>query len=160
MIDQRGDEKQLCKFLVKAKKSTYAAGDKADKIIEDDKSTSLFFEEGNWKYHDNYIGGEPYGGRELVFFQGKPVYIMVYYGWVAQSVADPASVYKILQKALSLIPEDKPFRGPEECKNEDLLYVNTVKGVVSNFFGEEVISRGNKELYRAKYMGGLVDQRK
>lgn len=31
----------LCKFLVKAKKATYASGDSANKIINDDKSTTL-----------------------------------------------------------------------------------------------------------------------
>jgi hypothetical protein len=43
------DLSELCKFLVKAKKSTYAAGDDAKKIIEADKSTTLIFEDGDWK---------------------------------------------------------------------------------------------------------------
>lgn len=66
---------QLCEFLVKAKKATYAAGELAKKIINDDKSTTLIYEDGNLKYHDNYFGGEPYGGREVVFLDGKPIYI-------------------------------------------------------------------------------------
>ena len=72
---------ELRAFLVKAKKATYASGDDSAKIIEKDKSTTLIFEDGDWKYHDNYFGGEPYGGREVVLFQGNPVYIMTYYGW-------------------------------------------------------------------------------
>ena len=76
------DLKQLCEFLVQAKKSTYALGDDSIKIKESDGSTSLIFEKGDWKYHDNYFGGEPYGGREVVFFKNKPVYIMVYYGQI------------------------------------------------------------------------------
>jgi len=47
------DLKQLCNFLVKAKKSTYAAGESAPKIIENDKSTTMIFIDGDWKYHDN-----------------------------------------------------------------------------------------------------------
>ena len=35
------DKDQLISFLVEAKKSTYAAGDLAQKIIESDKSTTL-----------------------------------------------------------------------------------------------------------------------
>ncbi|HNY04800.1 MAG TPA: hypothetical protein PKI92_03540, partial [Candidatus Woesebacteria bacterium] len=73
------DIKNLREFLVKAKKSTYASGDASKEIVELDKSTTLIFEEGDFKYHDNYFGGEPYGGREVVFFKGEPVYIMVYY---------------------------------------------------------------------------------
>lgn len=99
----------LCEFLVKAKKFTYASGDESIKIKEKNKSTSLIYQEGSWLYHDNYFGGEPYGGREVVFMNQKPVYIMTYYGWVHERCTDIQSVYKILQQALSLIPEDKPF---------------------------------------------------
>lgn len=152
---------ELCQFLVKAKKSTYAAGDTAQKIVNEDKSTTLIFEDGDWKYHDNYFGGEPYGGREIVFYKGLPVYIMVYYGWVDESVTDFGAVYKVLQEALTLIPEDKPFRGPKEFISGDLFYKNTFEGEIDNFFGEENISNKNgKELFKAKYIGGLVDQRK
>ncbi|HCU70338.1 MAG TPA: hypothetical protein DIC35_01115 [Candidatus Moranbacteria bacterium] len=79
---------KLCEFLVKAKKATYAAGDAAQKAKEKDQSTTIIFEERDWKYHDNYFGGEPYGGREVVFFQNKPVYMMVYYGWVNEKAED------------------------------------------------------------------------
>lgn len=152
---------ELCNFLVKAKKSTYAAGDIAKKIVEENKSTTLIFEDRDWKYHDNYFGGEPYGGREIVFYQGIPVYIMVYYGWINEGVADFGSVYKVLQGALTLIPENKPFRGPKEYANGDLKYVNNFEGEIDNFSGEEIIlSQDGKQLYKAKYMGGLVDQKK
>jgi hypothetical protein len=152
---------ELCKFLVKAKKSTYAAGDVAKKIFEADKSTTLVFEEGDWKYHDNYFGGEPYGGREVVFFQGQPVYMMVYYGWVIEGVPDVQAVYKTLQGALTLIPEDKPFRGPKKYNLDGVEYINIFEGEIDNFFGEEIIkSKDGNEIYKAKYIGGLVDQRK
>ena len=153
------DKKELCKFLVKAKKSTYAAGDNAEKIIRDDKSTTIVFEDGDWKYHDNYFGGEPYGGREVVFFKGKPVYIMTYYGLVDESVSDINIVYGILMNALKLIPEDKPYRGPEKYDENDLSYSNSYTGEVDNFFGEEIITESGKEIYKAKYMGGFVDTR-
>ena len=152
---------ELCKFLVKAKKSTYAAGDTAKKVIEGDKSTTLVFEEGDWRYHDNYFGGEPYGGREVVLFQDKPIYIMVYYGWVNEGVSDAQSVYKVLQSALRLIPEDKPFRGPKQYQLDGFEYLNVFEGEINNFSGEETIkSVDGIEIYKAKYIGGLVDQRK
>jgi Domain of unknown function (DUF5680) len=151
------DVKKLSAFLVTAKKSTYAAGDTAKKIIEADKSTTLVCEDGDWRYHDNYFGGEPYGGREVVFFQNLPVYIMVYYGWVAESVADVQAVYKTLQGALMLIPEDAPFRGPKKYNQNGVAYTNSFEGTIDNFCGEEHIT---SELYTAKYIGGLVDKRK
>jgi len=93
------DIQNLKEFLVKAKKNTYASGDKSKKIIESDKSTTLIFIDGDFKYHDNYFGGEPYGGREVVFFKDEPVYMMVYYGLVDKKVNDFREIYKILQKS-------------------------------------------------------------
>lgn len=154
------NQKDLCEFLVKAKKATYASGDSAKKIIEADKSTTMIFEEGDWKYQDNYFGGEPYGGREVVFFQNLPVYIMVYYGWVVEGASDINAVYKTLQGALTLIPEDKPFRGPEKYNQDGAEYSNFFEGEIDNFFGEEIITaKDGKEIYKAKYIGGLVDRR-
>lgn len=151
---------RLCKFLVKAKKATYASGEESPKIKEKDQSTTLVFEDGDRKYHDNYFGGEPYGGREVVFFQGNPVYMMTYYGRVNEKVADFGEVYKTLQQALLLIPESKPYRGPKEYMQGSYIYSNSFVGEVDNFFGEEIIRHNGEEIYKAKYMGGLVDQRK
>lgn len=151
---------ELCKFLVKAKKATYASWEETKKIKENDQSTTLVFEEGDWKYHDNYFGGEPYGWREVVFFKWNPIYMMTYYGWVNEKVGDINWVYKTLQHALLLIPETKPYRGPEMYKEWEYTYVNSFSGEVDNFFGEECIKYNGKEIYKAKYMGGLVDQTK
>ena len=154
------DKQRLCKFLVDAKKSTYAAGETAKKIVEADKSTTLIFEDDDLKYHDNYFGGEPFGGREVVFLQNEPIYIMTYYGLVNESVSDFEAVYKVLQKALSLIPEDHPFRGPKKYTEGDLIYENSYTGEIDNFFGEEIISTADgKEIYKARYIGGFVCQR-
>lgn len=150
--------KELRRFLVKAKKSTYASGDENIKIKENNKSTTLIFEDGDFKYHDNYFGGEPYGGREVVFYQGLPIYMMVYYGFVTRDVSDINSVYSILQKALSLIPEDYPYRGPLEFVENDYSYSNEYSGEVDNFSGRELIENNGKIIYEARYIGGLVDQ--
>ncbi|PLX25454.1 hypothetical protein C0580_02530 [Candidatus Parcubacteria bacterium] len=148
------------KLLVKAKKATYASGDKNQKIKEADGSTSLFFEEANFKYHDNYFGGEPYGGREVAFIDNKAVYIMTYYGQVTKNIKDIERVYSFLQKALSLVPEDKPFRGPKQYKEDKLEYTNTYNGEIDEFFGQEFIKENGKKIYSARYMGGLINTRK
>jgi len=59
-----------------------------------------------------------------------------------------------------LIPEDKPYRGPKEFNEGNYTYSNDFVGEVDNFFGEETIKFNGKEIYKAKYIGGLVDQRK
>jgi len=149
---------ELCCFLVKAKQSTYASGDESIKIKEEDGSTTLVFEDDNFKYHDNYFGGEPYGGREVVFYQGAPIYMMVYYGFVAEDAGDINSVYSVLQKALSLLPKDHPYRGPLELVDGDYRYSNEYRGEVNNFSGQERIEYNGKTIYEARYIGGLVDQ--
>lgn len=150
---------ELRRFLVAAKKSTYASWNSANKIKEDNKSTTLIFEKWDWKYHDNYFWWEPYGGREVVFFKGSPVYIMVYYGWVEKTVNNIWDVYKTLQWALLLIPENNPYRWPEEYKTWDYLYSNKFVWDVSNFSWDEKITLKWKEIYKAKYIWWLVDQR-
>jgi hypothetical protein len=152
------DKKQLCKFLVEAKKSTYAAGENAKKIVEKDKSITIIFENGDFKYHDNYFGGEPFGGREVVFLQNNPIYIMTYYGSVKDSVLSP-EIIKVLLKSLLLIPEDYPFRGPKEYADGGLIYKNSYTGEIDNFFGEEIISSSDgKEIYKVRYAGGFICQ--
>lgn len=151
---------ELCRFLVKAKKSTYAAGDHAVKTEEKDGSTTLIFKDGNYKYHDNYFGGEPFGGREVAFIDEKPIYMMVYYGTVDKSISDFKAIYKVLMNALSLIPENNPFRGPEKYKEGNFSYLNSFMGNIEKFSGSETISDGDKKVYEAKYIGGLVDQKR
>jgi len=154
------NKKQLCKFLVKAKKAGYANGDNAKKITEKNKSKTISYKNGDWKYSDNYFGGEPYGGEEIVFFKNQPVYMMVYYGSVIKEIKDFKKVYKFLQEVLSLIPEKNPFRGPKFYQNGDYAYRNWFYGSIDNFSGIEKIYLGKKKIYEAKYIGGLVDQRK
>tara|TARA_B100001964_G_C13921453_1_gene460390 strand:+ start:140 stop:631 length:492 start_codon:yes stop_codon:yes gene_type:complete len=154
------NKKGLCKFLVKAKKAGYASGDSVQEIRNNDMSKTITFKEGDWKYHDNYFGGEPYGGREVVFFKNKPVYIMIYYGRVNEDIHNVKKVYKILMNALRLIPEDKPYRGPLKYKESNFLYFNNFKGQIDNFRGKEIIKENGQEIYRARYVGGFIDQRK
>ena len=153
------NQKQLCEFLVKAKKSGYAAGKDSKIQKEADNSKTITFQEWDRQYHDNYFGWEPYGGREIVFFKWMSVYIMVYYGYVDKSVQDVKSIYRFLQRALTQIPTDKPFRWPTKYQEDKLLYLNSFTGEIDNFYWEENITLDNKEIYKARYVGWLVDQR-
>lgn len=151
---------ELKEFLVASNKAGYAGGEQKKWIKEADGSTTIPFEKGEWRSNDNYFGGEPYGGRIVVFHKDQPVWMMVYYGFVAEGIgADP--VYGILRNALMRMPEEAPFRGPGEYEEGDLTYLNNWTGDVDKYSGEEQIVDKNKGLvYKANYFGGLVDQRK
>ena len=148
----------LKQFILEASKNTFASEGVDSGKKEKDGSTTLIYEKGDYKYNDNYFGGEPYGGREVVFYKGKPIWMMVYYGWVVEGVEN-SEVYGILTKALSNATLDMPYRGPKEFIDGDLKYVNTLDGDVENFSGEEKIFKGDILLYTARYMGGSVDRR-
>ena len=83
---------------------------------------------------------------------------MVFYGWAVKNVQTDL-VYGILRNALMRIPEDGPFRGPKEYKEMEYIYINSWEGDVERFSGKEKINQGEKLIYGASYIGGLVDER-
>ncbi len=148
----------LRQFLLESNRAGYAAGEKKHWIKEADVSTTIPYESGEWRSHDNFFGGEPYGGRVVVFYRGKPVWIMVYYGWVAEGI-ETNPVYAALRRALERMPEESPFRGPKEYSEDGYVYTNDWTGDLKQFSGEEKIFSQDVPVYKANYMGGLVDQR-
>ena len=152
------DTANLLRFLRDAHQHGYAAGRAARHRREADHSTTITHETKEWAFHDNYFGGEPYGGRSVVFRKGKPVWMAVYYGRVEGPPAEVQPVYSFLQRALLLPPEDFPVRGPEEFYDNALAYRNAHHGVVRAFRGEETIHHRGERVYTAWYSGGLVDR--
>ena len=64
-------ENELKKFIFEASRASYASGDDSIKHKEADGSTTITYSSGEYRMHDNYFGGEPYGGREVVFLNNK-----------------------------------------------------------------------------------------
>jgi len=151
------DRTALLQLLIDASRRGYAAGRSAVKTQESDHSTTIVLEQGDWRFHDNYFGGEPYGGREVVFFRGQPVWMAVYYGQV--DGADVESVYSFLQRALREAPSEFPLRGPETLTEGRFSYRNVHEGDVASFWGQETIHEDGRLVYSARYAGGLVDRR-
>lgn len=149
----------LRSFIIESTRHGYAAEGEAGKKQENDNSKTFVYEKDDWKSHDNYFGGEPFGGRVVVFFKSKPVWMMVYYGSVGKDITNFTKIYEVLQKALLNAPEKNPYRGPESYKEDDFEYTNKWLGEIDNFSGEEVIGHQDVEIYRAKYIGGLVNVR-
>ena len=71
-------KESLIKFLIESNKAGYASGQEKQWIKELDGSTTIPFKKGEWHSQDNFFGGEPYGGRIVVFYKNKPYWIMVY----------------------------------------------------------------------------------
>lgn len=156
------DLEQLTNFIIEAHKAGYASGQENIWKKQSDGSTAITYQNKDWLFHDNYFGGEPYGGREVVFYRNKPVFMMAYYGRISDKSYDNQIIYSFLQKALKSFPEDRPFRGPkilqEETGGKAMKYENNWQGEIDYFSGQEKVFIDDKEVYEAKYAGGLVDQ--
>ena len=145
---------ELKKFLIKAKREGYASGETTTKK-ENDGSNSTRCEMGDFKFHDNWFGGEPFAGREVVWFKNKPYWMMVYSG---EEFAGDEKAIPTLRKALSAMPDEMPTRGPRILEDGEYTYKNNWQGDIEKFSGEESISKSGEKVYNARYIGGLVDQ--
>jgi hypothetical protein len=157
------DTSDLVRFLLEANQHGYAAGRAARQRREGDHSTTIVYENGDWTLHDNFFGGEPYGGRSVVSRKGAPVWMVVYYGYVDGPASLVQPVYSFLQRALLLAPDEFPVRGPGELVDDPFTYRRVHRGDVGRFWGEETIHhRGHRgqPAYTAWFSGGLVDQRR
>lgn len=150
------DTQKLREFIFKASRATYASGDSSIKEKQEDGSTTIRFEDGEYTFHDNYFGGEPYGGREVVFLNNKAIWMMVYYGFVDPSV-EAKEVYPFLMASLSHSTLEIPYRGPELYKEGSFTYENTFVGDTTKFSGTEKIYKDGVCVYEASYLGGFVD---
>lgn len=131
----------------------------ANTTEEIDGSRTITFTEGKWSMHDNFFGGEPYGGRQIVHYNNIPAWLTVYYGRIHDTARSPDEIYGFLREALQHPPEDHPFRGPANYKRGRYTYRSHTKGAVDNYSCHEVILENDKEIYWATFIGGLVDQR-
>lgn len=151
------DEAALKNFIFESGKRTYASGDSSIKTKEADGSTTILYKSGNYKLHDNYFGGEPYGGREVVFLEDKPIWMMVYYGLVHEGFPF-GEVYAFLMESLLQTSLEAPYRGPARYVKETWKYENALVGELGNFSGTEKIFKDDICVYEASYIGGFVDR--
>jgi hypothetical protein len=150
---QQVDLEALKAFLVRAN-MPHAEGT-AKIIKEADGSRTIEYAEGDYRMHDNFFGGEPYGGRLVIFHKDQPVFMEVYYG---KSSKPADEVYSFLREALQHPDEENPYRGPAEYKKDSLTYKSTTTGDATDHTINEWIHDGDEEIYSATIIGGLIDQ--
>ena len=137
--------KNLGKFLVNAKRNTYAA--QKGKVPSSRKySKDLAFEENDYYYLDSYFGEKDFSGEEMVYFKELPIWSMNYYGKMIKENI-PEGFIKTLREALQRVSEDKPFRGPEEYIRGKYKYRCSNEGNIDFFRGTESIFYENEEVY-------------
>lgn len=141
------------RFLVEAKRNTYASGAKPRKKGGFDELT---YKKGDLLYTDRWSGSNPFGGEEVVRKAGSIIWIMNYYGRTFSTKVDNKKVVGHLRKALKHVTAGMPFRGPPRFEKAELLYINKRQGNISRFSGIERILHKGKEVYRLDYHGGEI----
>ena len=143
---------------MKAKTKTYA-GDGAEVKPQRPGFSELEYAEGDFDYRDSYAGFFSAPGQEVVRFKGIPVWVMAYSGGMLPQFRDAdfaERAFAFLKKALLLVKESRPFRGPNNLKKGDFEYVDSSEGDIRSFLGRERILYKGQEVFRQDYIGGLI----
>ncbi|MCR5045996.1 MAG: DUF5680 domain-containing protein [Treponema sp.] len=145
------DIDQLIQFRLEANVNTYAA------FMNEVPSTRLDshdfrYENGDYVYHDTYVGGEQFAGQEAVWKNGKSVYAMNYLGRVLSKEFSG----NFLKNALRHADKKMPYRGPERYQDGEFTYKCGVNGDIDWFQGYEEIFLADKKIYECYFHGGLT----
>jgi hypothetical protein len=147
----------LTDFVVQAKAVAYAGGGPKS-LSYRPASCDFQYHSGPFSYLDSYFGGSDFIGQEVVYYEGKPVWAMNYYGRILEpEQIDAAQVGEILGKALSALYEEGRFLGGHQYSAGDTTYIDLNDGDVSGFSGREWILRGEAKVYELLYHGGLIN---
>ena len=144
------------KFLVKAKKNTYASDCEFKEKKLKDGAKELTFSKNDFIYRDRYYGSKKFIGEEVVFVGNKPYWAMNYSGSCINNKCSASDIYIFLKKCLKKVNSKTIFRGSEKFEENEFIYINKFKGDVEDFYGEEFIYYKNKKVYKLKYHGGLI----
>lgn len=158
------EKETLLAFIAKAHRNTYAAPPEIQK--QHSCATPILpghfdyeFVDGDYSYHDSYAGITWAPGREVIFYQGSPVWAMAYQGH-GHEVYDEKffseQVFPFLKKALMNFDDSLPFRGPTEFVDGDFKYVFTVQGDYRYFIGQERVYFKGEEVFMQDVMGSII----
>ena len=142
---------EIIRFRLEANVNTYAA------FMNETASTRLDshdyrYENGEFVYHDTYVGGEQFAGEEAVWKSGKAVYAMNYMGRVLSEKFSG----DFLKEALRNADFKMPYRGPEYYQAGEYTYKCKVSGDFSWFQGQEEIYWREEKVYECYFHGGLL----
>lgn len=149
---------ELEKFLIEAKKQTYA-NENVEKVANSRlNSRDYEYKKDNMIYHDTYFGGTRFIGEEVVYIDNEIYWAMNYYGVTLDETLGEEAMDNALRPALMKVGEDNiiPVRGPKEFTNGEYKYIFNVEGDINYFNGTETIYKGNTKIYELKCSGGLI----
>ncbi len=152
---------RLNQFFGKASLATYAG---VGKYVQpwNKGFNELEYVDGAWSYRDSFVGFFKSFGREVVWYEEKPIWTQQYSGGMqdeyVQNEEFTKSTFHFLKKALSAGEKIQNFqpRGPREYTEQGWLYRTGFIGNLCKFIGNEEILFNNKLVFTHHYFGGLV----
>lgn len=149
--EEQTDIDALIEFRLKANVNTYA-GFMNEVDATRPASHDFRYEEGDYMYHDTYLGGEEFAGEEAVWRKGVTVWAMNYIG----RVLDDRFSGDFLKEALRAADKKMPYRGPEIYQSGEYTYRCKVIGDFTWFQGFEEIYLNDVKVYECVFHGGKV----
>lgn len=150
---------QLNDFLIFAAENGYA-NPKAVKTKQTDGSDTISLKQNDFELNDNYFtseDGRRFHGREVIFHKNKPYWFVAYSGFVTKAT-DPDNVYGFLKQAMLKPMKKFPVRGPKNFAKENWNYCfKDIMGNINEFSAIEVIKLNNQEVYKAYFIGGIIN---
>jgi hypothetical protein len=152
------DLNALTTFIICAKRATYVGS--GQKLLPYRLgSHDLQFFDGDWAYHDSYLGDGDFIGQEAVYFQKKIVWAMNYYGRILDLARiTPAQAGYMIKTSLTKMYASGRFLGGFDYAEGDFHYFDTSQGDVQFFTGREWIDFKNEMAYELVYHGGLIKE--
>lgn len=150
---------ELKKFLIEAKKQTYANANIKKSASSRLNSNDYEYQNRNMTYHDTYFGGTKFIGEEIVYVDNKTFWGMNYYGVTIDESLGEEAMDNALRPALMMVGDDEdiiPVRGPKRFINGDYKYTFQVNGSLENFIGTETVYKDNIKIFELKCCGGLI----
>lgn len=148
----------LLPFIIRAKKATYV-GDGKKLASSRPSSRDLAYTEGDLTYRDSYFGGTDFIGQECVWQHDKPIWSMVYYGYILRpDLITGSEAANLLRQALSQPQAQGRLLDNLELDLEKMHYAISSEGSVEHFKGREIITVNDTLAYALDYFGGSVKE--
>lgn len=149
--EEQTDIDELIDFRLKANVNTYA-GFMNEVDATRPASHDFRYDDGDYMYHDTYVGGEEFAGEEAVWKKGVTVWAMNYIG----RVLDDRFSGDFLKEALRAADKKMPYRGPEIYQSGEYTYRCKVTGDFTWFQGFEEIYLNDVKVYECVFHGGKI----
>jgi hypothetical protein len=120
-------------------------------------SKDLQFNDGDWIYHDSYLGESDFIGQEIVYYQHKPIWGLNYFGVIFKpDLITSSQAGQMIMKSLTHMYSEGRFLGGFTYSDGPLTYVDSSEGNVGSFRGKEHITLPDKVVYELFYHGGVL----